>query len=186
VNGFATYIHLLGADRLLTVGQSADSSGRTTGNKLQLFNVSALAAPTLLGDYELGPGWSSALYDPHAFLYYEPLGVLTIPYYSYSYANLASGYTYTSGLRVFTIGPSSISPRGSGIITSPTVTSDYFYHDTVDRSVIIGNTIYALAHRSVTAADADQLNFIKTVALPESYNYGPVGVGVGGGIAISQ
>jgi uncharacterized secreted protein with C-terminal beta-propeller domain len=187
VNGFATYIHLLGTDRLLTVGQSADSFGRATGNKLQLFSVSDLAAPTLLSDYELGPGWSSALYDPHAFLYYEPLGILTVPYYSDRFdANLASGYTYTSGLRVFTVGPSSISPRGSGIITSPTVTSGYFYHDTVDRSVIIGNTIYALAHRSVTAADADQLNFIKTVALPESYNYGPVGVGVGGGVAIAQ
>ena len=83
VNGFATYIHLLGADRLLTVGQSADSTGRVNGNKLQLFDVSNLSAPTLLSTYELGPGWSNALYDPHAFLYYEPLGILTIPYYSY-------------------------------------------------------------------------------------------------------
>jgi uncharacterized secreted protein with C-terminal beta-propeller domain len=189
VSGFATYIHLLGADRLLTVGQSADSFGRTTGNKLQLFNVSDLTAPTLLAEHELGPGWSSALYDPHAFLYYEPFGVLTIPYYSY--ATLASGYTYTSGLMVFTVEASSISPRAGGIITSPTITTNYgySYNDTVDRSVIIGNTIYALAHRSVTAADATQLDFITTVALPESYNYypyGPVSVGIGGGTTISQ
>jgi uncharacterized secreted protein with C-terminal beta-propeller domain len=191
VNGFATYIHLLGANRLLTVGQSADSFGRTNGNKLQLFDVSDLAAPTLLDDHELGPGWSSALYDPHAFLYYDLLGLLTVPYYSY--ANLASGYTYTSGLMVFKIGATNITPQAGGIITSPTITTGYgySYNDTVDRSVIIGNTIFAFAHRSVTAAGADLLDPIKTVALPESYNYsyypyGPVGVGVVGGTTIAQ
>jgi hypothetical protein len=51
----------------------------------------------------------------------------------------------------------------------------------VDRSVIIssstGSSIYALAHRSVTVAGADQLNIIKTVVLPESYVYGPVMMG---------
>jgi hypothetical protein len=47
----------------------------------------------------------------------------------------------------------------------------------VDRSVIIGGatgtggTIFSMAHRSVTAAGADQLNIIKQVALPESYDY---------------
>ncbi len=34
--------------RLLTIGQSADSTGRVNGNKLQLFDVSDLSAPTLL------------------------------------------------------------------------------------------------------------------------------------------
>jgi hypothetical protein len=36
VNGFSTYMHLLGTDRLLTIGRSADATGRVTGNKLQL------------------------------------------------------------------------------------------------------------------------------------------------------
>ncbi len=52
VNGFATYIQLLGPDtapRLLTIGRSADSTGRVTGNKLQLFDVSNLAAPQAAG-----------------------------------------------------------------------------------------------------------------------------------------
>src|SRR5512143_876855 len=108
VNGFATYIHLLGADRLLTIGQSADSTGRVNGNKLQLFDVSNLSAPALLASYELGTSWSNALYDPHAFLYYEPLGILTIPYFG-SGTDTSGFYTYTSGLNVFDIGASSIS-----------------------------------------------------------------------------
>jgi uncharacterized secreted protein with C-terminal beta-propeller domain len=176
VNGFATYIHLLGSDssRLLTIGRSADATGRVTGNKLQLFDVSTLSTPLLLGDHELGAGWSTALYDPHAFLYYEPLGILAIPYFTYG----TSGITYGSGLNVFTIDPTSISLRG--IISAPTITSGYgSYNDTIDRSVIINSAIYALSHRSVVAADVDQLNVIKTVTLPESYSFDPVSISIG-------
>ena len=193
VNGFATYIHLLGADRLLTVGQSADSTGRVNGNKLQLFDVSDLSAPTLLSSYELGPGWSDALYDPHAFLYYEPLGILTIPYFSYG-TGINSFSTYTSGLNVFDVGPASISKHGAGVITAPTITTGYGYSyiDSVDRAVIISNatgtggSIFALAHRSVTVADASQLDApIKQVVLPESYSYGPIGGVVPNGIPVA-
>ena len=44
VPGFSTYIHLLGTDRLLTIGQSDSTWG--SGNKLQIFDVSDLAAPS--------------------------------------------------------------------------------------------------------------------------------------------
>jgi uncharacterized secreted protein with C-terminal beta-propeller domain len=175
VTGFTTYIHLLGTStpRLLTIGRSADSTGLVTGNKLQLFDVSDLEAPQLLGDYELGTGWSDALYDPHAFLYYEPLGILTIPYYAYG----TTLNTYSSGLNVFDIGAASISLRGK--IPAKTITTGYGnYLDTVDRSVIIGSTIYSAAHRSVTAVDSAQLDvIIKVVDLPESYAYSPAGTG---------
>lgn len=180
VNGFATYIHLLGTDnsRLLTIGRSADATGRATGNKLQLFSVGDLAAPALRGEYELGPGWSDALYDPHAFLYYEPLGLLTIPYFSYGNGT----GNYQSGLQVFTIGSATISLKGT--IPAKVLTTGYgAYQDTVDRSVIIGSSIYSVAHRSVTVAGTDKLDIITTVDLPESYNYPIVG---GGTVPVAQ
>jgi hypothetical protein len=168
VNGFATYIHLMGLDnnRLLTVGRSADPTGRVIGNKLQLFDVTNLAAPALVGDFELGDGWSAALYDHHAFLYYEPLGILAIPYYSYG----SSPGLYSSGLRVFNVNESGISQRG--VIPAQAISSGYgSYDDTVDRSVIIGTDIYAIAHRSVTVAGTAQLDIKKVVSLPEGYDY---------------
>jgi len=174
VNGFATYIHLVGQDntRLLTVGRSADATGRVTGNKLQLFDVTNLAAPVLLGESDLGAGWSEALYDHHAFLYYESLGILAIPYYSYNYG-IAAGL-YSSGLRVFNVSESGISLRGT--VQAPAVSSGYgTYADTVDRSVIIGTDIYSIAHRTVTVAGTAQLNIKNVVTLPEGYgNYGYV------------
>ncbi len=168
VDGFATYIHLIGQDnsRLLTVGRSADTSGRVTGNKLQLFDVANLASPTLVGSYELGDGWSTALYDYHAFLYYEPLGILAIPYYSYG----TSAGLYSSGLRVFNVNQSSISLRGE--ISAKVLSNGYgSYEDTIDRSVIIGTDIYAVAHRTLTVAGTAQLDIKKVVELPEGYYY---------------
>ena len=168
VNGFATYIHLLGQNnnRLLTVGRSADSNGRVTGNKLQLFDVTNLASPALIGDFEMGSGWSSALYDHHAFLYYEPLGILAIPYYSYG----STSVPYSSGLSVFDVTATGLTQRG--VIQAQTVNSGYgSYLDTVDRAVIIGTDIYAIAHRSLTAASADLLAIKKVVGLPEGYSY---------------
>lgn len=168
VNGFATYIHLVGQDnnRLLTVGRSADSSGLVTGNKLQLFDVTNLATPALLGEYEMGDGWSTALYDHHAFLYYEPLGILAIPFYSY---RGASGL-YSSGVTVFDVSARGLSKRG--VIQAPALSSGYgSYADTVDRTLIIGTDVYAIAHRSVTIAESVRLDIKKTVALPESYTF---------------
>jgi len=157
VNGFATYIHLIGPDnnRLLTIGQSADSTGRVTGNKLQLFDVTDLTAPGLIGDYELGQGWSNAIYDHHAFLYYDPFGILAIPYSSYS------ATTYTSGLRVFGVNGTGIVDRG--IVQAKTING---FTDAVFRSVIIGNSIYAVASRSVTVADFNTLAVEAAVDLP--------------------
>ena len=169
VDGFATYMQLIGPEnnRLLTIGRSADASGRVTGNKLQLFDVTNLAAPLLLGSFELGQGWSAALYDHHAFLYYEPLGLLTIPYFGYDTTTAG----YSSGLRVFSVDASTILLRGT--IPAQAVSTGFGpYADTVDRAVIIDRDIYALAHRSVTVAGADLLDIKKVVGLPEGYgNY---------------
>lgn len=171
VNGFATYIHLLGANnnRLLTIGRSADSAGRVTGNKLQLFDVTNLALPVLVGDFELGSGWSAALYDHHAFLYYEPLSLLAIPYSGYS----SAGSPSSTGLRLFAINPAGISSRG--ILPAQSIATPYgSYADSVDRAVIINNDIYSIAQRSVTVAALDTLLIAATVDLPASYLYYPM------------
>ena len=167
VDGFATYMQLIGENnnRLLTIGRSAAATGRVIGNKLQLFDVTSLAAPLLLGSFELGEGWSAALYDHHAFLFYEPLGLLTIPYHSYDFTPAG----YNAGLRVFNVGAGTIALHGT--IPVLAVSTGYGpYADTVDRAVIIGTDIYSLAHRSVTVAGADLVTK-KVVGLPEGYGY---------------
>lgn len=177
VNGFATYIHPMGQNntRLLTIGRSADDNGRVTGNKLQLFNVSNLDNPALIGSQELGAGWSDALYDPHAFLYYEPLSLLAIPYFSYD-STSTNSWSYRSGLSLFTVDTDGIIAISGSIQTKALESTYSSYSDTVDRSVVIGSDIYAIAHRSVSIADAATLKVKKTIDLPEGYqSYYPVG-----------
>lgn len=167
VDGFSTYIHLLGEDNdfLLTIGRSADSTGRVIGNKLQIFDVTTFTKPVLVDDFELGSGWSSALYDHHAFLYYSPLSLLAIPYSGYGDGQS----NYSSGLRLLTVNTSSgLVDRGTIPVKSIDTTYGT-YADTVDRSVIIGNNIYAIASETVSVAEIDPLNILTTISLPPIY-----------------
>ena len=69
IPGFSTYLHPVGDDLLLGLGQDATLDGRITGMQLSLFDVSDLSAPRLVDRLRLGPGWSPALDDSRAFTF---------------------------------------------------------------------------------------------------------------------
>ena len=69
VPGFSTYLHPVGDDLLLGLGEDADADGRITGMQLSLFDVSDLSAPRRVDRLHLGPGWSPALDDSRAFTF---------------------------------------------------------------------------------------------------------------------
>jgi hypothetical protein len=67
IPGFSTYLHPVGEDLLLGVGQDADERGRLTGMQLSLFDLSDRTAPTQLDRLPLGQGWTPAGEDSRAF-----------------------------------------------------------------------------------------------------------------------
>jgi hypothetical protein len=69
VPGFSTYLHPVGDDLLLGLGEDATADGRITGMQVSLFDVSDLSAPRLVDRLRLGPGWSPALDDSRAFTF---------------------------------------------------------------------------------------------------------------------
>lgn len=83
INGFSSYMHPVGDDHLLTIGQDADDEGRVTGVHLQFFDVSDLTNPTRTHQQVLSTGdwssWSEAMWDHHAFTYHAEKGVLAFP-----------------------------------------------------------------------------------------------------------
>jgi len=84
VTGFSSYLHPIGDDWLLTVGQEADEDGRVIGLAVSVFDVRDLANPKLAHRYLVESGdrtwsWSEALNDHHAFTYHR--GILSIPAY---------------------------------------------------------------------------------------------------------
>ena len=80
IPGYSAYLHPIGEDLLLGVGQDATEEGRPTGTQISLFDVSNLRSPTRLHKAPLGLGWSEAESDHHAFLYWPRTGLMVIPF----------------------------------------------------------------------------------------------------------
>jgi hypothetical protein len=68
IPGFSEYLHPVGGDRIVGVGQDASMQGRTRGGQVSLFDVADLASPERLGTLGLGRhARPAAGYDPRAF-----------------------------------------------------------------------------------------------------------------------
>ena len=82
--GFSSYLHPIGNDLLLGLGQDATEQGQTRGTQLSLFDVSDLSDPKRLHQVALGESTSSAAeYDHHAFLYWPGTKLTVVPLSAY-------------------------------------------------------------------------------------------------------
>nr|MBA3306975.1 beta-propeller domain-containing protein [Thermoleophilaceae bacterium] len=84
IRGYSAYLHPLGGDLLLGVGQDATEEGARLGTQLSLFDVSDLRRPTRLQQRSVGSGSSSQVeYDHHAFLWWAPSELAVLPVQEY-------------------------------------------------------------------------------------------------------
>ena len=102
IPGFSSYLHPIGDDLILGVGQNATDEGRVLGTQLSIFDVSDLRQPKRLHHLQLGRGSSEAEYDHHAFLYWPLTRLAMIPVQSYPDEN-GAGEVF-SGALGFTVG----------------------------------------------------------------------------------
>jgi uncharacterized secreted protein with C-terminal beta-propeller domain len=79
IAGYSAYLHPIGDDLLLGIGQDADQQGRRLGVQLSIFDVSNPRRPVLLHHAPLGSGWSEAESDHHAFLFWPKAALVVIP-----------------------------------------------------------------------------------------------------------
>jgi uncharacterized secreted protein with C-terminal beta-propeller domain len=80
IPGYSAYLHPIGDDLLVGVGQDATEEGRPTGTQVSVFDVSNLRRPARLHTEHLGAGWSEAEHDHHAFLHWPRTGLLVVPF----------------------------------------------------------------------------------------------------------
>jgi uncharacterized secreted protein with C-terminal beta-propeller domain len=78
--GYSAYLHPMGDDLLLGVGQDADLQGQTQGTQLSLFDVSDLSDPQRIDQVTLSDGSSEVEYDHRAFLHWPATGLTVVPY----------------------------------------------------------------------------------------------------------
>jgi hypothetical protein len=83
IDGYSGYLHPIGDDRILGVGQDADSQGMTLGAKATIFDVSDPAAPRELSTWTLPGAYTEAEWDHRAFLAWAPAEIVVLPIQDY-------------------------------------------------------------------------------------------------------
>lgn len=133
ITGFSAYLHPAGDNRIIGVGQEADAKGRTEGAQISLFDVTG--APKQLSRLHLPEvSGTQSEYDQHAFLYWPATGLTVLP-------------TQEGKALVLRIADDKVTDVG-------TIKHDY---GSLDRALIIGDTIWTVSTEGLKASDAKTL-----------------------------
>ncbi|MGH3243444.1 MAG: beta-propeller domain-containing protein, partial [Spirillospora sp.] len=141
ITGYSAYLHPTRDGKLLGVGRDADTSGRTRGLQISLFDVSG-EKPRRVASHRLPDASSQAEFEPHAFLYWPPTGLTVIP--------VRSGGE-TSEALVLKVTGSSIGDAGT--VRHP----GKDYGNGVRRSLIVGDALWTISDDGARATDAATL-----------------------------
>ncbi|MGI9624674.1 MAG: beta-propeller domain-containing protein, partial [Acidimicrobiales bacterium] len=84
IPGFSTYLHPIGDDLVLGVGQNATEEGRTLGLKVSLFSVSDPSNPTEVATWTMDDANSPVEWDHRSFQFITDTRTAIIPVQSHS------------------------------------------------------------------------------------------------------
>jgi uncharacterized secreted protein with C-terminal beta-propeller domain len=159
IRGYSAYLHPVGDDLLLGIGQDATDEGRLVGAQASLFDVSDLRSPKRLDSLSLGKGWSEAEQTHHAFLWWPKTRLAVLPLQSYGDAPFVGAL----GLRVQRSGGISIAGR----VTHPT---DRVPAGSVAirRSVVVGDVLYTVSDAGVRGSSLATFADLGFAPLPAS------------------
>ena len=195
VAGYTGYLQPIDATHLLGIGRDVDPvTNEPTDFEFSVFDVSDPNHPTLASRYHVAVDglwdWSFTNFDYHAVTYYPETQTLAFPIRGEQGETPPGEQTYwnpQSDLLVFHIDGTSGTLNLSGQIgdTSP-----------IQRSVFIGNYVYAISDTTVQVYSLDDLTTrVGQVQLPgtptgfnwwdlDQINLGPIGYWGGGGVGI--
>lgn len=141
VRGYSAYLHPVGRDLLLGVGQDATEEGRVLGTQLSLFDVSNLRRPARLDALPLGASSSEVEYDPHAFLFWPARALAVLPVQIALVASSSARQPFAGAIAV------RVARKGIerlGRITHPG-------DEPVRRSIVVGDRLYTVSERGIKA-----------------------------------
>jgi Beta propeller domain len=155
--GYSAYLHPAGDGLLLGVGQSATAEGRTQGTQVSLFDISDPANPARLSNRVVAAGSSSsAEFDPHAFLWWDPLKLAVVPVDIYEERSQFSGAIGFHATRADGV-------TETGRLQHP---SDAGYSSPITRSLVVGQRLFTVSAAGVMASDLATFAQRGFVALP--------------------
>ena len=79
IPGYSAYLHPIGENLIVGVGQDADLNGQVKGTQVAVFDVTDPFDPRQVDKLTLPGAYSQAEWDHHAFLYWAETSTLVIP-----------------------------------------------------------------------------------------------------------
>lgn len=155
ITGYSAYLHPVGQNLIMGVGQDATEEGRVQGTQVSVFDVSNLTDPTRVDTYTLGEGTNSEVeHDHHAFLYWEDLALMPIQQWRFDDRGeeVKMGLV---GLRVADDGSLSevgevVHPGGEG--------KTWDGRSQIRRSVVIDGSVYTISRNGIMKSTLDGLD----------------------------
>ena len=156
IPGYSAYLHPVGDDLLLGVGQEATDDGRLQGLQLSLFDVSDPAHPTRLQKLRLGGRSSSsaAEWDHHAFLWWPDTELAVLPIDGLQFSG-AAGYRVNRVRGIAQIGR--VSHASFGAEWTPPVS----------RAVVVGARLFTISDLGVKASELESFADAGWAAFPQ-------------------
>jgi uncharacterized secreted protein with C-terminal beta-propeller domain len=156
IPGYSGYLHPIGENRLLGVGQSGPESdpGAPTGVQFSVFDVSDPTSPRRIGTQTYGAGAAGAEFDPKAFLYWQPRDLIVAPTSLYGDDRGRGSFNGVVLLRA--------SKNGLKELGKVRVAAG---DGGANRSFIIGDAVYLLSDQALQTVDLDTLRPIDMLIL---------------------
>jgi uncharacterized secreted protein with C-terminal beta-propeller domain len=151
--GYSAYLHPIGDDLLMGVGQDATDQGRRLGSQVSVFDVSDPANPKLLQKLSLGQGQSTAEFDPHAFLWWPATNLAVLPIYLY---NSQGSQTFVGAVGV-NADRNSLSELGRIKHPAQQQQNNPPTTPVIERSVVIGSTLFTMSQQGLLPSDLSTL-----------------------------
>ena len=156
IAGYSAYLHPIGDNLLIGVGQDADEGGHTRGLQVSLFDVSDPASPRRIKHGVLPGASSEAEWDHHAFLWWPATSLAVIPYQRFQTVAVVDGGKAGT---VITPGSEEVGALGM-IVTRDTIReagrvihpTDQLFGQGVRRSLVVGDTLFTLSDTGLKAS----------------------------------
>jgi uncharacterized secreted protein with C-terminal beta-propeller domain len=142
IRGYSAYLHPVGEDLLLGVGQDATARGRQLGTQLSLFDVSDPGNPTRLHQLTLPGGSSEVEYDHLAFLYWPATGLTVLPFERWD--ENGPVFVGAAGFRVDRAGIADL-----GRISHPVKQE---WRGQIRRSLVVGDRLFTMSDAGILAS----------------------------------
>lgn len=165
IPGYSAYLHPIGDDLVLGIGQDADAQGMRLGAQLSLFDIADLASPQRLATLPLGGAGSSTdvEHDHRAFLHWAATGLGVVPVQEWSYDEPSQTEGFHAEAVGFTASRDGLRELGRVSHLAPPampeagVSPELAHRAAIRRSVVVGDRLLTISEQGVLASDLHTL-----------------------------